>query len=52
MLKAKTIADHDEMRKREDRRNGMPSKVKTKAAGGGFGVLRFNFQEKTISSKT
>ncbi len=46
MSKAKTITDHDEIRRWAETRGGRPARVKTTAGKGGGGVLRFDFGDK------
>ena len=46
MSAAETITDHDQIKKWAESRGGRPSKVQTKDAHDGSGILRFDFQEK------
>jgi hypothetical protein len=46
MSKAKTITDHDEIRKWAEERGGRPARVKATADKNGGGVLRFDFGDK------
>jgi glutathione synthase/RimK-type ligase-like ATP-grasp enzyme len=50
MASAKTITDHDQIRKWAEERGGRPSVVKATEGGKqGGGILRFDFQEKDES---
>jgi hypothetical protein len=46
MSQAKTITDHDAIRKWAEERGGRPARVKSTADKGGGGVLRFDFGDK------
>jgi hypothetical protein len=46
MSKAKTITNHDEIRKWAEARGGRPARVKATADKNGGGVLRFDFGDK------
>jgi hypothetical protein len=46
MSKAKTITDHEEIRRWAEDRGGRPARVKETAGNNGGGVLRFDFGDK------
>jgi shikimate kinase len=46
MSKAKTITDHEEIRRWAEDRGGRPARVKETAGKNGGGVLRFDFGDK------
>lgn len=46
MSEAKTITDHDAIRRWAEERGGRPARVKSTAGKDGGGVLRFDFGDK------
>lgn len=47
MTKARTLTDHDQIRRWAEARGGRPARVKATSGKGGQGILRFDFGEKT-----
>lgn len=45
MSKAKTLTDHDAIRRWAEERGGRPARVRDTAGGEGGGLLRFDFGE-------